>query len=521
MKRANTNIRKTAREAKRTRNQVQALALSMRRMVGTAAALTGAAGFTGLVRSAIQFGSAQSDIAGQLKINTTAFQVYAGAIRDAGGTQEQMRKSILSQTQAIVQGSEGLSTYKRAFERLNLNVHNLRRLKPETQFEMIAKAVANAKDQQGALTAVTEIYGKRNAPELIEVMERLARDGFGKVADEVRRTYGIMDAETQRRLDMAADRIEQFKQRATIQVGELIAGEANFAALKELGLRVMAVAARFGGRIVDAMLQSAQVTKAVYAAIIDLVAHRIKTAFETAMDSIRLKASKVMLDIQKFNPFMGHEKWLEALNRHSGIEREILEKRAKQNQEERKTWSDFFDKRMSSFVKTDVANSLGTFWDDLADQQRQILIKSQESAASAASSESAVTVSPTAPMVAKAKAKKAPLGLPQSADLSISESNAPLEGSPLAKAANKKKDGFRFQRQADGTFQRFVGGTKSGTFTENQLQKGLGQQQESNLKMPEKNKMTDGQNKESSLIEKMDKIINILEPLKAALSGGG
>ena len=516
MKRGQKELRDLRKSAKKTQTQVRALSLSMRRMAGVAAGLVGAAGFTGLIRSSIAFGSAQSDIAGQLKINTRAFQVYSGAIRDAGGSQEQMRKAILSQTQAIVQGSEGLTTYTRAFERLGLNVKTLRGLKPEKQFQIIANAVANAADKQAALTAVTEIYGKRQAPELIELMERLARDGFGKVAEEVERTYGIMDAETQRRLDMASDRIEQFKQRATIKVGDLIAGEANLAAIKELGLRLVGMAARFGGRIVDAFLQTGRMANIAFSATADMIADRIKTAFGDALDFITLKASETLLNIRKFNPFMGHEEWLEALNNHTKIEQGILMRRAQQNEKERTTWEQFFNQRMDEFVETDVANSLGSFWDNLADEQRKILEKSRAIAAQASGPLSTGKI-PALPSSAPPSSVPPSRSGGSAATLSSSQ-EAPLEGEALRKAASKQKKGFRFQRMADGNFQRFVNGSQAGTFTEGELQKGLNQNAGMSTNLNEAGANKKQPQKESDSVglgEKLDQIINILKPLSS------
>jgi hypothetical protein len=185
-------------------------------------------GLAALVRKSIEFGSVQSDVASQLKINTEAFQVFTGAIRDAGGSQEQMRKSLIAMQAAIVQGSEGLTTYLRAFERLGLNIDEIRKLDVDKQFEAIAKAVATAKDQQGAFTAVVEIFGRRNAPALIEVMERLAREGFGGLATEIKRTYGIMDEETQRALDAMADRFGQLETKTTNILGRITVQVAGF-----------------------------------------------------------------------------------------------------------------------------------------------------------------------------------------------------------------------------------------------------------------------------------------------------
>jgi hypothetical protein len=197
-----------------------------------------AAGFALLSRNAIQLGSYLSDVATSTGFATEQFQVFRGALIDAGGKAESMEKAILLMNKAIVQGDEGMTTYTRAFDRLGLNVTQLRAMRPEEAFEVIGKSIAGATDQQGSLIAAIEIFGQRNAPRLIEVFKRLDSEGYGKMAKDIEKAYGIMDAETQAALDKAADRIERFKSKATIFVGELISGEGSGAALKILGIQL-------------------------------------------------------------------------------------------------------------------------------------------------------------------------------------------------------------------------------------------------------------------------------------------
>lgn len=190
--------------------------------MGQFAMLAGAMGFAGLARSAVEFGSTQSDIASQLNINTTAFQTLNGAMKDAGGSNTQMQKSIANMSKAIIQGGEGLSTFVRAFDRIGISADEFKGKSTTEQFNMIAKAVAGAEDQQSAFTSVMEVFGTKNAPQLIEVMKRVNSEGFEAMSEQIKETYGIMDEETQQKLDIVADKIEQFKNKATVIFGDLL-----------------------------------------------------------------------------------------------------------------------------------------------------------------------------------------------------------------------------------------------------------------------------------------------------------
>lgn len=205
--------------------------------MGQIAMLAGAMGFGGLARSAIEFGSTQSDIAGQLNINTSSFQALSGAMKDAGGSQSQMQKSIANMSKAIIQGGEGITTYKRAFDRLGLSTDDFKGKSTTEQFNMIAKAVGNAENQQEAFTSVMEVFGTRNAPQLIEVMKRVNSEGFEAMSDKIEETYGIMDAETQAKLDAVADKIEQFKTKAVVVFGDLLVKSMPYIEMLGMGLK--------------------------------------------------------------------------------------------------------------------------------------------------------------------------------------------------------------------------------------------------------------------------------------------
>ena len=247
------------------------------------------AGFALLSKNAIALGSQLSDIAANTGFATKEFQVFRGALIDAGGTTTSMEKSIVTMQKAIVQGSEGLTTYARAFERLGLNIDDIREMKPEQQFMTIAKAISQAEDQQGALTAAIEIFGQRNAGRLIEVFKRLDRDGYGKMAKDIEKSYGIMTEATQRNLDRAADAIERFKNKATIRVGELIAGEADGAALKILGLAIAKAGSQIGVGLINGIVDSLTFARNAFGAFADFFYNQMATTAKLFGNTLKME----------------------------------------------------------------------------------------------------------------------------------------------------------------------------------------------------------------------------------------
>ncbi len=264
------------------------------------------AAFAAFARKAIQLGSELSDIAISTGFATEQYQVFRGALIDAGGKAESMEKAITIMQKAIVQGSEGLTTYVRAFERLGLNVDDLRKMKPEDQFQAIGKAIASAKDRQGALTAAIEIFGQRNAPRLIEVFKRLDKDGYGKMAKDIEAAYGIMDAETQEALDKAADQIERFKNKATIKVGELISGEGDGAAIKILGIKLMGVVTQFGIGFIEVLYKISRTIPTFIGGALEGIANKFGFSFQSVAIKFKIGMQEAAnAIILKFNDLTG------------------------------------------------------------------------------------------------------------------------------------------------------------------------------------------------------------------------
>ena len=335
-----------------------------------------AAAFALLAKNAIALGSELSDIAANTGFATEKFQVFRGALIDAGGSAKSMEKAIVIMQKAVVQGSEGLTTYQRAFERIGLDVNKLRKMRPEEQFEAIGKAIAGATDQQGALTAAIEIFGQKNAGRLIEVFKRLDTEGYGKMAKDIEKAYGIMDAETQKALDKAADTIERFKNKATINVGELIAGEADGAALRILGLEIAKAGSKLGVGMINGIMDTIRVAREAFGAFADFTSNAFLT-------SLRLMWKTFQIDW-----FEGLNKMLAPLNKIPGVEIEpintdkLYDDLDKGIKDQGKSFNEFFQDRMDQGSEFDMENRLdyspSEFYDKEIENQKAILAASRK-----------------------------------------------------------------------------------------------------------------------------------------------
>ena len=445
-----------------------------------------AAGFALLSKNAIALGSELSDIAANTNFATREFQVFRGALIDAGGSTTSMEKAIVAMQKAIVQGSEGLTTYIRGFDRLGLNIDDIKAMKPEDQFMAIGKAIAGAENQQEALTSAVEIFGQRNAGRLIEVFKRLDKEGYGKMAKDIEKTYGIMDAETQKALDKAADTIERFKNKATIKVGELIAGEAGGAALKILGLQILKAASNLGVGMINGIMDSLAFARNAFGAFADFFFDKMSSTIGLIGTLMKIKLSEAVNPIIKtLNQIPGIDIGLIDTDKlHEDLDKG-LEKGAK-------SFGEHLQDRTEDQEDFDMKDRFGydpaKFYDDEIARQEALLKKSRETKEEIDDIKSGPEGDPP-----KSEGEGDPpktegegegdLPKPEGEgdppkELEEADKKSSLTGHDLKKAANiaGKEDGIRFEKLGSGGFQQFINGRKGDVFTEEQMQAGLQKQ---------------------------------------------
>lgn len=173
-------------------------------------------------KQSVTFGSEMSDAATRTGATVEQVQVLTGAMKDAGGEAADMERILSRTTKAIGDAARGSTEMLSAFNDLNLNVDQLKRLDLPAQLQAIAVAFGQAEDETAAMNSLFRILGDENAPKLIEVLDRLGRDGYEKLAEDVSAAYGIMSTETAIELDMVSDRLGQVQNQITVFAGESI-----------------------------------------------------------------------------------------------------------------------------------------------------------------------------------------------------------------------------------------------------------------------------------------------------------
>lgn len=186
------------------------------------ALIGGAAGIGGLATSAINLGSKISDLAVQLRIGSTELQVFQDAAREAGVSSSILERGLRNVNLRSEEAASGNKRYSEAIERLGLDLNKFLSLSTDEKFIAIAEAQAKATNQSEAYRDVAVILGERAGPQLQEVLQRIAKDGYGAMEKAARRAGQVMDKDTVAKMDKAADKIETLKTALKIFAAEAI-----------------------------------------------------------------------------------------------------------------------------------------------------------------------------------------------------------------------------------------------------------------------------------------------------------
>ena len=171
------------RAQRATSEGVSSIATSLKSLGGALGASLGIGAVLSFGKSVVDLGSQITDLSTMANMGSQEFQAIALTAMDSGLAFEQTAKAAENMRAKIEDAAKGNSAAVATFKALNLSAVGLQALAPERQWEVIARAITGAKDQQAALNAASDIFGAKIAPKLRETLALLATEGFDKVFD--------------------------------------------------------------------------------------------------------------------------------------------------------------------------------------------------------------------------------------------------------------------------------------------------------------------------------------------------
>lgn len=171
----------------------------------------------------IEKGAQLAETAERLNITTDSIQSLSYMAQQAGVKTEAMDGALNKLSVSAANASDAHSAEAKALAKLGINVAEFIALPLDRQFEMVAKANAEATDKGEAYAAVCDLLGSRNAPRLNTVLKDLAEKGLDGVTKSAKEAGQVIEGKT----------LQQMKELGDTVVSVL--GYIGAAASKELG----------------------------------------------------------------------------------------------------------------------------------------------------------------------------------------------------------------------------------------------------------------------------------------------
>jgi len=179
------------------------------RQVGMAMTAVGGgitAALGGLINHYKKAGDEVQKMALRTGFSTEALSELKYAAQISGASLQGFEKGVKKMQKTIVDASEGMTTYLRAFERIGIEVKDLQGLSPEQQFLKIADAIGKVKDPTIQAATATDIFGRagtqllpffKQGPEGMEKLRKKAHE-LGVVFDKeaADKAAALADAQT-------------------------------------------------------------------------------------------------------------------------------------------------------------------------------------------------------------------------------------------------------------------------------------------------------------------------------------
>jgi hypothetical protein len=220
--------------------------------------------FAMLSKGAMELAGSLSDASKNIGINVESLQALQAQHKRNGVSNEELTKALEKTKAAVINAAEGDAKAEAALEKLHLTSSKLMQLPLDKQYEAIARAVATSKDETAAYSAVSDLLGAKVGPKLMGSLKELGDVGLPGVTQSAKEAGHVMGTSTIAALDAAGDAIDDFKKKATIWAGEVIVNFRTTEGLQLVGMQLMSILGKFGGGILDAIVEAGGMIKAVF-----------------------------------------------------------------------------------------------------------------------------------------------------------------------------------------------------------------------------------------------------------------
>lgn len=200
---------------------------------GGLAAAFGAAAIGAATKSVIDYAGEVNDMSSRLGVSAEMAQSLSYAIKQSGGSMEDLEKSmtkVAANQQAALNGNSDLAA---AFQRLGVSSDDLKGKRFDDVFLQISKAQEKASESGQQISDVLQVMGKTGT-KLLPAM----REGLAGATEEAKQLGVVMSNDVISSLDDMGDRMETVKTQLVAGFGTALVAIADKALMIADGFRV-------------------------------------------------------------------------------------------------------------------------------------------------------------------------------------------------------------------------------------------------------------------------------------------
>lgn len=168
-----------------------------------------AAALVNTAKRAIEAGSRLHDLGMRVGVGAGKLAEYEYAAVQMGGSLDSVVTAIRFMQRNMSEATDKTSEIARAFKALNIDVTELRKLKPDEAFDAVVKAIGALGSQYDQTAAAQMIFGRGSA-EILALL-RDGGDELRRMQAEYRKLGFVMTDEMAARLDAAGDSVQRLQ----------------------------------------------------------------------------------------------------------------------------------------------------------------------------------------------------------------------------------------------------------------------------------------------------------------------
>lgn len=199
---------------------------------------------------------------GQKRISIAAY-----AAKLAGVEESKLVQTLNNLNQRTIDACDGNDTYRDALNRLGIDLKNFANKSPEKRFEMLGVAFKNSGESLTALNDISTILGQKTAPQLLEVLDKVATQGMENITQSAIEAGNVMDEETLAALARAGDEIDKWQNRIIVAFGGFLADMASTIGRQKWGLMIGMKFAQAGKFIEETLRDISNYILAVFSSV--------------------------------------------------------------------------------------------------------------------------------------------------------------------------------------------------------------------------------------------------------------